>query len=1159
MAVTNDDLIYNIKVNTENSAKSMDDLILLFKDLNQEIKKQKAESKDGFLTGIGKGTAALAQGFFFVKEAIQSVSSVIKPLINDYTEAQDNAMKLAKTLQLFGDYSEQNLESYKEWAGELQNTTKISDDLAMVLATQAKNMGLTDEQAKKMVETANDLAAATGEGIQQAFQSLAGTLKGNARALGEQAILLTDLNEEQLATGKGIERIASIFGGQAKEALSTFSGQTEYLKNMFGELFEAIGEIIVKGFDFQGSMKSSTEKVKEFTDWISKNKESLIVWANFTKEVFTRLKDLVVGIFNAIETMLAYTLTQMLSPITKVAGALEKFGIISESTYNNIAAYNDAANRTMNKFADDTVSSFKDMIFGAKEVAEGVQKIEEPVKAGGKAFKGMSYLTKEALKEVDQIIKDLKKSILGFNKDIAAIGVGEKTQIEERRKSAQAELDVVNERLVKLKMMKGEQATLLKQARDLVDQKSAKELNELYKKNYEDLSSQNKTMMLDLNKDYMIQTDLIDAQTTLLLEQLDAKTKLLALDDKGIAALENQKDLIKAMGEVQKQKAGSAEYQGMVKAGTDISNEISIAFKDGALGMMSGLSSMIGAMTAAFDGVIASVNQILDFIPHILDSIAGVFDKITDFPNRILQAVQNFFRSAIDMVTNFIPNLFKAIPQIISTIINGIYRELPKAFVELAKQLPTIATEFVNTMVAMAPDFVKAIVADMPILFMEFQKQMMKSMPKIAISFAKALMIELPIAIYEGLKEAFSALFGFIKGGLSDMKLIDSESIQNSVKDLGKTLSGEASNLFAVMNLDNVRAVNDYRQQIEASVQGGIDKIKSIWQNLLQGLKDAWQWVMDKIITPVITALQKVWQWVYDVVLKPVIDTLYVVWQWVYDKVMKPVIDAVYAVYTWVYEKIFLPVVNLFTTTFQWVYNNIFAPVIKLFNDTFLFVYDKIFLPIIKLFTDTFQWVYDKIFSPIMKWIGDMFVWVHDKVFAPITESFTKMFQWAEEYIFRPVVSAFKGAFTMLENILKPFIDAVKSVSGAKDTISSGLSKLDPTTWSFAKGGLVGETVYAADGMFIPKGTDTVPAMLTPGEFVVNRGAVGSLGMNAMKAINSGIAPVNQTTINVELKIEARENIDDNFIRNRLMPKLKDELKRASLDGNFIISQKGIR
>ena len=53
-----------------------------------------------------------------------------------------------------------------------------------------------------------------------------------------------------------------------------------------------------------------------------------------------------------------------------------------------------------------------------------------------------------------------------------------------------------------------------------------------------------------------------------------------------------------------------------------------------------------------------------------------------------------------------------------------------------------------------------------------------------------------------------------------------------------------------------------------------------------------------------------------------------------------------------------------------------------------------------------------------------------------------------------------------------------------------------------AWGGLIG---YLADGGFpgIGRGTDTVPAWLTPGEFVMRRGAVGLFGSNFMKRVNS--------------------------------------------------------
>ena len=57
-----------------------------------------------------------------------------------------------------------------------------------------------------------------------------------------------------------------------------------------------------------------------------------------------------------------------------------------------------------------------------------------------------------------------------------------------------------------------------------------------------------------------------------------------------------------------------------------------------------------------------------------------------------------------------------------------------------------------------------------------------------------------------------------------------------------------------------------------------------------------------------------------------------------------------------------------------------------------------------------------------------------------------------------------------------------------------------------ARGGMI----YASRGMFVPRGTDTVPAMLTPGEFVVNRAAVQrGNNLQMLRAMNGNGATVN--------------------------------------------------
>lgn len=55
------------------------------------------------------------------------------------------------------------------------------------------------------------------------------------------------------------------------------------------------------------------------------------------------------------------------------------------------------------------------------------------------------------------------------------------------------------------------------------------------------------------------------------------------------------------------------------------------------------------------------------------------------------------------------------------------------------------------------------------------------------------------------------------------------------------------------------------------------------------------------------------------------------------------------------------------------------------------------------------------------------------------------------------------------------------------------------------QGKALGGLIYASRGMFVPRGTDTIPAMLTPGEFVVNRAAVNrDNNLQVLSAMNSG-------------------------------------------------------
>lgn len=159
-----------------------------------------------------------------------------------------------------------------------------------------------------------------------------------------------------------------------------------------------------------------------------------------------------------------------------------------------------------------------------------------------------------------------------------------------------------------------------------------------------------------------------------------------------------------------------------------------------------------------------------------------------------------------------------------------------------------------------------------------------------------------------------------------------------------------------------------------------------------------------------------------------------------------------------------------------------------------------------------------------------------------------------------------KGAVNQVANVTPEQV--LKELKNGADVAADALKMLNPAQlWDtvrdkvfefvtkmfeanrFATGGIVG---------------DTVPAMLTPGEYVMNRNAVNTIGIGNLNGLNAGrgmpSSGVSNYTINVAVTIENKgQTIDASWVRDKILPTIKSELKRASLEGNFVVSSKGIR
>jgi TP901 family phage tail tape measure protein len=89
---------------------------------------------------------------------------------------------------------------------------------------------------------------------------------------------------------------------------------------------------------------------------------------------------------------------------------------------------------------------------------------------------------------------------------------------------------------------------------------------------------------------------------------------------------------------------------------------------------------------------------------------------------------------------------------------------------------------------------------------------------------------------------------------------------------------------------------------------------------------------------------------------------------------------------------------------------------------------------------------------------------------------------------------------------------------------------------AMSSGGMVKPKYFSVGGL--SRGTDTVPAMLTPGEFVMSKYAVNSYGVDRMKAINSG-AYEGEKVYNYNLSVNVKSDANPEDIARVVMTQIR--------------------
>jgi len=285
-------LEFDLKVGSNELTKAISDATTGSKKLGDTIS-----------TALGTFGGNLAlKGFELLGRAVGNTTDFILDSVDAAAEQESAFNKLAQSLRITGEFSQDAIQDFSDFATQLQRTSVFGDEVVISQIAIAKSLGATNDQAKQLVQAAANLSATFGGSLEENVFKLGKTLGGVVSK--ELKVIIPEirsLSEEAIRSGAALKIVNDRFGGAASSELNTYAGGTTALKNAFSDLQEEIGSFvtgsttvntIIKGLT--GTFQSLTGAVfgfrKEFQGISSESETNKKKISDLGNE-YNRLKD----------------------------------------------------------------------------------------------------------------------------------------------------------------------------------------------------------------------------------------------------------------------------------------------------------------------------------------------------------------------------------------------------------------------------------------------------------------------------------------------------------------------------------------------------------------------------------------------------------------------------------------------------------------------------------------------------------------------------------------------------------------------------------------------------------------------------------------------------------------------------------------------------
>jgi len=261
-----------------------------------------AEDKASGTLKALKGAVTGVIGAWVGWQTARGIGDFFKQSVVRAGESELALKKVEAALKSTGNQVGMTLGEFQKMATQMQATTAIGDETVM----QAQALGLTFTSIGRdvfpdFIKATADMSQALGYDMRQSVIQLGKALQDPT--YGITALRRVGINTEELqAKIKDgmplmekqrliLQEINTEFGGMAEAIGDTMQGRLARIQNLFGEMQEQLGGVIINTDAWKESLDKIEAKIDEFSVWLEENKDVVEDFADSALTAFQGILD----------------------------------------------------------------------------------------------------------------------------------------------------------------------------------------------------------------------------------------------------------------------------------------------------------------------------------------------------------------------------------------------------------------------------------------------------------------------------------------------------------------------------------------------------------------------------------------------------------------------------------------------------------------------------------------------------------------------------------------------------------------------------------------------------------------------------------------------------------------------------------------------------